>query len=208
MRAGRPIIGIVGGIGSGKTYVANLFGEFGCLVIGSDEQVHKAYQSEGVKRTLRQWWGDKVFQADGRLDRSRVAEVVFSDPEQRRRLEALIHPLVAAAREQTMARHADDPQVVAWVWDTPLLYEAHLHGQCDAVVFVEAPLEARRQRVLESRGWSAEELALREGAQMALDGKRRLADHVIRNSAGPDEVRQQVKDVLSRVLSSRDGEGR
>ena len=211
MFAGKPIIGIAGGIGSGKSRVARVFGEFGCAVIDSDAQVRDVYGREDVRQTLKQWWGERVFKPGGELDRAAVAARVFSDPAERARLEALVHPLVAEARDEAMRRAARDPQLVAFVWDTPLLFEVGLNAQCDAVVFVDAPLELRLQRVRRTRGWDEAELARRENLQWPLDRKRRLSDDVVTNTAdagegstgppGADPLRDQVRQVLSRILA-------
>lgn len=201
--AGKPIIGIVGGIGSGKSYVSRLFAEEGCLVINSDEQVAQAYQREDVKRTLVEWWGPDVLNADGSVNRSAIARRVFADPVERRRLEALIHPLVAEMRDRAMRAGASDPGVVAFVWDTPLLVEVGLHRHCDVVVFVEASEAERKRRVMESRGWTETEWAAREKSQMGLDKKREIANYIVRNTAGvDDEVRSQIREALSRILAT------
>lgn len=207
MFAGKPIIGIVGGIGSGKSFVARVFGEMGCLVIDSDEQVGRAYERPEVKAALRAWWGEGVFDAKGAVNRQAIAGKVFTDPSRRQRLEGLLHPLVGRLREEAMRQAADDPYVVAFVWDTPLLLEAGLGGRCDAIVFVEAPLEQRLARVGAKRGWGKEELARREKLQLPLDKKREVAKYMVRNTAGADEVRSQVREVLSRILAGiSDGE--
>jgi dephospho-CoA kinase len=208
MYAGKPVIGLVGGIGSGKSFVAKLFGERGCLVVDSDAQVREAYRDPSVLATLRQWWGPEVALPDGTVNRSAIAARVFSDPEQKRRLEGLIHPLVHAAREREMAQSASLPQVVAYVWDTPLLLEVGLADDCDAVVFVDTPFEIRRARARQRSGWDADELLRREKSQMPLDTKRALSDYVVANTAdaGSDpsvlsELREQVRRVLSQILS-------
>jgi len=197
----KPIIGIVGGIGSGKSFVAKLFGELGCLVVDSDDQVREAYRDASVLATLRQWWGEDVIGPDGAVNKRAIAARVFADPRERERLEGLLHPLVNAARERQMATAADDPSVAAFVWDTPLLLEAGLYEKCDAVVFVDAPLEIRLSRVRETRSWDAAELARRENLQQGLDRKREISDHVITNTADVDYARRQVRDVLSRILA-------
>jgi len=207
MFAGRPIIGIVGGIGAGKSLVARIFGELGCMVIDADEQVGRAYEREDVRRTLRQWWGQQAFNADGTVNRSFIARRVFSDEDERRRLEALLHPIVADMRRQTMAAAAGDSQVVAFVWDAPLLVEAGLHRECDAIVFVDAPEELRRQRVLKYRSWQADEWERREKSQLPLDKKRRLANYIVTNAAGADDIRRQVREVLFRILHDRHDSG-
>lgn len=209
MYAGKPIIGIVGGIGSGKSYVAKLFGELGSLVIDSDAQVREAYQDPAVLETIRGWWGEGVFRRDGSLDRGAVAARVFGDPAEKRRMEGLIHPLVHAARARQMQAAADNAQVVAYVWDTPLLLEVGLEGECDAVVFVEAPFEQRLARVRATRGWDEAELLRREKSQMPLDRKRALSDHLVINAApagaevsGPSDLREQVRRVLTTILAA------
>jgi len=100
-----------------------------------------------------------------------------------------------------MAAAGNNPGVVAFVWDTPLLFETDLHRQCDAVVYVDAPLETRLARVAATRNWDAAELARRENSQWGLDRKRNFADYVISNTAGADNARGQVQDVLSRILA-------
>ena len=199
--AGKPVIGIAGGIGSGKSFVAKLFGEAGALVISSDDQVTDAYRDPEVRKTLRQWWGAEVIRPDGEINRRLIGAKVFADPAERKRLEELLHPRVHAARERAMAAAAHDPRVLAFAWDTPLLFETDLHRQCDAVVFVDAPLDTRLARVMRTRNWDAAELARRENSQWGLDRKRDFADYVISNTAGVDFARGQVQDVLSRILA-------
>jgi dephospho-CoA kinase len=148
---GKPVIGITGGIGSGKSTVAGMFGEIGCLVISADEQVHRAYQDPAVIAQLRKWWGNEVLAGDGQLNRKKVADIVFSDAKERQKLEGLLHPKVTQQRQERMAEAGDDPQVTAIVWDTPLLFETGLRGGCDAIVFVEAPLVQRLFRILAKR---------------------------------------------------------
>lgn len=181
--------------------MAELFRELGCLVVNSDEQVREAYRQPHVLQTLRKWWGDEVIGADGRVNRRAIAQRVFASSAERDRLEHLLHPLVNQARQRQMAAAADDGQIVAYVWDTPLLIEAGLHEQCDAIVFVDAPLETRLARVRETRNWDAAELARRENLQQGLDRKREISDHLVSNTADVEFARRQVREVLSRILA-------
>ena len=201
MYNGKPVIGIAGGIGSGKSFVARVFDEQGCHVIDSDQQVREAYGDPRVRDALRAWWGDGVFNPDGTVNRSAIAKQVFTDAAERRRLEGLLHPLVAVAREREMAARAGDPQVFAFAWDTPLLFEVGLNAGCDAVVFVDAPWDIRLERVQRTRGWDALELLRREKLQMDLDRKKELSDYVVTNTADAGSVRDQVRHVLSRILA-------
>ncbi len=201
MFAGKPIIGIVGGIGSGKSFVARIFGEMGCAVLDADEYVRQLYEREDVKRTLRQWWGEGVFEPDGQVNRAAIARRIFDDEGERRKLEALLHPKVADMREAAMVAEANDAHTRAFVWDVPLLVEAGHAGQCDALVFVDSPPEERQRRVRETRGWTASELTRREKFQLPLDKKREMAKYMVRNTAGAGDIRSQVREVLLRILA-------
>jgi dephospho-CoA kinase len=199
----KPIIGIMGGIGSGKSTIARMFGELDCLVIHSDEQVQQVYQDPVVIDQMRKWWGGSVLQPSGQLNRKKVSDIVFTDPTQRRKLEELVHPHVARLRDKQMEEAANNPQIKAIVWDTPLLFEAGLRQQCDAVVFVDLPLPQRLERVARSRGWNEAELRRREFSQWPLDKKKEISDYIVDNSADADHVRGQVREVLFRILAKR-----
>jgi dephospho-CoA kinase len=198
---GKPIIGIAGGVGSGKSFVAQLLGEMGCAVISSDELVHKAYELPEVKAALRQWWGEEVFDAAGRVDRRAVGSRVFGDDAARRRLEGLIHPIVARRRAEIMAAQKNNPSVLAFVWDVPLLFETGLNRQCDAVLFVEAPDAVRDRRLAQSRGWGAAQRQIRENLQMPLDKKKELSDYIVDSTADAADFRDQVRSVFSRIVA-------
>jgi dephospho-CoA kinase len=200
---GKPIIGITGGIGSGKSTVARIFGEIGCLVIDADEQVRRVYQDPDVVRELRGWWGEDVVGPSGELNRKKIADIVFIDPGQKHRLEGLLHPRVAELRKHRMTEAVDDPQIQAYIWDTPLLFEAGLRSECDAIVFVESPFSQRLERVNRSRRWDEAELRRREKSQWPLDKKREISDYIIDNTADADYVRSQVREVLFRILAKR-----
>jgi dephospho-CoA kinase len=200
---GKPIIGILGGIGSGKSFVARLFGELGCLVVDSDAQVALAYQRDDVRRTIVSWWGEQTYHPDGRLNRRAIAERVFNDGSERARLERLLHPIVAQMRDEAMS--AAPRATVAFVWDTPLLVEAGYAGRCDALVFVDVPDAVRLERVRTTRGWTEADWRRREKLQMSLDIKRPMAKYTVRNTAGADDVRLQVRQVLSRILAETSG---
>jgi dephospho-CoA kinase len=198
----KPVIGLSGGIGSGKSFVADRFRELGCLVIDSDQQVRTAYDDPQVRGILKEWWGDSVFRPNGEIDRSAVAVRIFGNQKDRDRLEGLLHPIVNQARERAMAEATNNPQIVAFVWDTPLLFESGLNRQCDAVVFVDTPQDLRMRRLRENRGWDAAEVAAREKLQWPLDKKREIADYIVVNTADADSIRSQVREILSRTRES------
>jgi len=194
------MIGLAGGIGSGKSGVAREFAALGCVVSDSDADSRAAFERPEVIETLRAWWGGGVFDSGGRLDRSGIARIVFSDDSQRDRLEKLIHPLVHEARERVV-RRALAQGARAVVVDAPLLFEAGIDAICDAVVFVDCPLAERVRRVVEGRGWAPGELERREKAQMPLDVKRSRSDYVVTND-GRAPLGPRVREVLDSILAS------
>lgn len=198
-----PIIGLCGGIGAGKSAVASILADLGCLVIDSDQRARAALDRPDVRDQLVAWWGDGVLNADGRVDRSRVARIVFDDPQQRARLEALVHPIVrqdrAAMIAEASAVSGNAPaRFRAIVIDAPLLFEAGLDRECDTIIFVDAPADQRLRRVQSSRGWSAQELARREAAQWPLERKRAAAAHVVNNADGTDPT-PELRRILDAV---------
>jgi len=138
----------------------------------------------------------------GRSTAGSFPAAFFSDPAERERLEQLLHPLVNDARDALMRQAAGEAQVVAYVWDTPLLFEAGLYRSCDAIVFVDAPWEVRLARVKSARGWEETDLLKRQNLQWGLDKKREMSDHRITNAADhAGDVRDQVRATLSRILA-------
>ncbi len=204
-RPPKPVIGLCGGIGAGKTTVASEFARLGCFVLDSDRHAHQALNEPEVIGRLRRWLGDEVLDEAGRPVRAKIAQRVFARPKELARLNALVHPRVNRMRLAEMAERQDDPSVVAFVMDTPLLFEAGLAGECDATVFIDAPAAQRQRRVARTRGWDADELARRQAHQMDLDAKRARCDHVVRNDGPRAGLARQVKRVLQAVLDRRAG---
>lgn len=203
VRSPRPlcVIGLAGGVGSGKSTVGAMFRELGACVVESDEIGRHVLCTDEVRRTLREWWGDSVFGPDGLPDRARIAGRVFDDPDQRRRLEQLLHPLIGRERRRRMDEALRRPGVTAIVIDAPLLFEAGLDRECDAIVFVDAPESARRRRVATQRGWSEDDWSRREAAQLPVEQKRRRADYVCVNDADLETLRRKVQDIFSQIVS-------
>jgi len=198
--ARKPVIGIVGGVGSGKSFVARLLASLGCAVIDADELVRQAYREPQVIDAIRRWWGDDVVRADGEVDRKRIASIVFDNPAELAKLEGLLHPRVNAERARLREQYQADPDVVAIVEDTPLLLEKGLDKDCDVLVFIESSLADRQRRVAAHRGWSAEQLAGREKKQTPLDIKAQRADYVVQNHGDEATCLAHVRRVLSRIL--------
>lgn len=197
----KPVIGLAGGIGAGKSTVAGILGEIGAAVVRSDELAAREIDTPEVKDLLRQWWGPEIIGHEGLVDRQRVASIVFGDPAQRQRLEALLHPRVEARRAELMAGYDTENTVKAIVLDSPLLYEVDLDLICDAVIFIEAAQATREDRSEKSRNWSPGELARREKTQQPLDTKRVRADYTVDNNSTLASLRRQVESVFSQIVS-------
>lgn len=198
----KPVIGLVGAPGSGKSFVARLMADEGCAVIDADRLAREAMQEAEVREQVVAWWPHAVT-ADGRIDRRALGATVFGDPEALRRLEGLIHPRVRARRETLRQRHFGDASVRAIVEDVPLLLEKNLDRLCDVLVFVDAPREVRLGRVESTRGWSLRDLEAREKQQLPLDSKRARADYVVDNGGDEAATRAQVRRLLSRIFHRR-----
>jgi dephospho-CoA kinase len=197
----KPIIGICGGVGAGKSRVAAEFGRLGCLVVDSDKLNHEVLLQPDILRVLQSWWGQEVVTPDGKPNRRRIADLIFADAEQKQRLEGLLHPLILQRQAAMITAVEDNPAVKAIVIDSPLLLESQLDRQCDEIVFVEAGESRRLERLRRKRGWTAEEIQRREGWQIPLVEKRSRAAFVVDNDGPAEQLRPQVADILQTILA-------
>ena len=198
---GRPVIGLMGGIGAGKSLVAAQLAAMGCDVVDADRIGHDLLDEEGIRRAIRERFGPEVFDAAGQVDRRRLGDRVFADPLDREALEEIVHPeLWRRVRKAVAAgRQGEAPAVVL---DAALLLEKGLDRWCDVMVYIEASEETRRSRAARSRGWDASEVARREGTQVSLKTKQERADYTIDNESSPEHTFEQVREVLSRIVKS------
>lgn len=196
----KPIIGLLGGIGSGKSVVARQLESLGCGVVDADAIARAAIDEPAVKHQLVQWWGPEVINPSGQVDRKVVAAKIFNHPDEKARLESLIHPRVKLGRQDLHAKYNADPAIKAIVEDCPLLLETGLDNAVDVLIYIESGREKRIERVAKTRGWSADELDRREKNQLPLDTKRNRADHVVVNEAGEQVCFEQTRNVLSQIL--------
>lgn len=193
------VLGLAGGIGAGKSEVARRLGTLGCFVIDSDAEAKAALDRPDVKDQLVAWWGIGILDADGRVSRARIAEIIFRDPDQRSRLEGLVHPIVRTRRAEAIAR-ARAAGARAAIIDAPLLFEAGVDAECDAVIWVEASDATRLDRVRTHRGWDHAELTRREAAQWPIERKRSKCRYVIENDGRPG-LDERVLEVFNRAVA-------
>ena len=199
MQAHRPVIGICGGIGSGKSAVSAALRELGCEVCHSDEVARTVLERPEVRAAIVARAGGTVTQPDGSIDRARLGRAIFADASLRADVERIMHPRIEAERRAQFARAPLSTR--AFIIDAPLLLEVGLDRECDAVIFVDAPHELRVKRVMGTRGWDAAELDRRERAQMPLDEKRARSTDTITNDRDPAELRRQVEQVLGAIIA-------
>jgi dephospho-CoA kinase len=186
------LIGLTGGAGSGKSTVAAMLRELGAVVIDADEAAHAVYEpgTTGFDAVVREFGVD--FVKDGRIDRSRLGDLVFKDEDARRRLNAIVHPLVREwMTERTVEAVQGGVEVV--VQDVPLIFENGLEPLYSALVMVYVPEQLQVRRLVLGRGLSEERARAIVAAQMPIEEKKRRAHHVIDNSAGIDDTREQVQ---------------
>lgn len=185
-----PVIGLLGGVGSGKSTVARLLAAHGARVLNADRIARRVLASPPVRAAVRRTWGPGVMRRDGRPDRAALSRLVFRDPGALRRLNRMIHPRAIARirRDAARWRHGRRPVVL----DVPLLLETSLGRLCRVMLFVDAPAPARAQRTARTRGWTLREFARRERFQAGLARKRRRADVVIDNGGTRAATARQV----------------
>jgi dephospho-CoA kinase len=198
----KPVIGLTGQIAAGKSLVAGMLGEMGCAVIHADILAHEILEADETKIFLRERFGKEVFAPDGRVDRKRMAAIVFTDAERKRELEGYIHPRVMARQRELIGQYQADSRYKAIVLEVPLLFETGLQIECNWVILVEADLKIRQSRVRENRSWSEEELSRREKFLYSIYLKRSVADDIVYNNSTVDACRQQVEKIFSRIISS------
>jgi len=196
------ILGVVGGIASGKSVVARHFESLGAARLDADVAGHEVLEEPEVKATLASLWGPGVLDATGRVDRAAVGKIVFAGTEEaedaKRFLEQLTHPRIAD-RLQSELKAAEQRQCRAAVLDAALMIEAGWDRLCDHLVFVETPWEQRLQRA-RGRGWTEAELRRREASQLPLEVKRARADSIIDNSGTLGETQEQATAVWELVV--------
>jgi dephospho-CoA kinase len=192
------VLGLTGSAAMGKSATAKMFAEEGVPVFDADAAVHRLYAAEAVAPVEAAFPGVTV---DGRIDRERLAQRVFDNPEALRRLESIVHPLVRAAQDRFRAETEKIGAPII-VLDIPLLFETGGDQRVDAVVVVTAPADTQRARLLDRPGMTAEKIDGMLARQMPDSEKRRRADFVVDTSRGFDTARAGVRNILKQL---RDG---
>ena len=198
------IIGIVGGIGSGKSEVAKIFEKSGAVVLNADKIGHEILFLDSVKEIARKRWGETIFDSNSEIDRRKLAAIVFEQTEKGAEelhfLTEMTHPLIAKELRRQMAAAEQNGENLI-ILDAPLLFEANWNHLVSNVIFVDVPESIRWERV-KSRGWTWEEFRSREATQWPVEQKNIAADIIISNAGSYEELVASVQKILL-VLSRK-----
>ena len=196
------LIGLTGGIASGKSTVAKILRQLGAAVVDADGLSREVVEpgSDGWKEIVAAF-GTEVLQADQTLDRQKLRTLVFNNPDERKRLEAIIHPKVRALAERRIREHGAAGFAVV-VYEVPLLFEGNIHEWLRPVILVACDVEVQRRRLRARDGVTAEAAQKIIDAQMKLEEKRRLADYVIENNGSLADLENQVREVLAKIQTT------
>lgn len=199
-----PLVALTGGIASGKSTIARRLAERGAVIVDADAIVHEVQQpGSPVLDAIAAEFGGHLIGPDGALDRPALAAVVFADPDARARLNAIVHPAVAAeSAARFAAAFAADPAAVV-VYDVPLLAEARAGDAWDLVVVADAPADLRAERLVELRGFRREDAVARIAAQVDDAVRRAMADVVIDTSGSVEDTTAQTDALWRRLASDR-----
>lgn len=186
------IVGLTGGIGSGKTQASNAFESLGVPVIDTDLISHAVTAPNGLAiPAIREAFGESLIAPSGKLDRVKMRELVFSDPQARHKLEAILHPLIANVTMASVSQHANAPYVVLVV---PLLAESpQWLSRCDRVLVIDCEVETQIDRVMRRSNLSREEVLSIIATQATREARRAIANEVIVNESTLESLTQQVR---------------
>ena len=190
------IIGLAGGIASGKSFVAGCFEQLGAALIDADRVGHEVLAQSSIQSLLVDRWGSEIV-VNHQVDRRRLAAIVFDpddDGKQLTELEKITHPQIRQQIEPRITELRTAGHVPAVILDAPIMFRAGWDDLCDHIVFVDAPVDVRQQRAT-LRGWKEGELERRESRQVAIDKKRKMSTCVVDNAGSEQKTRDQVKSL-------------
>ena len=196
----KPIIGILGGVGSGKSTVAAEFAKLGCEVIDADKIAHELLERKVVREKIVASFGEAILDSAGKINHRKLADIVFADADKLSLLNKIIHPLVLERAEELIKRVKHQNQVKAIVLDMPLLVEVGWAKRCDKLIFVECEQQLRAERTKKMGIFSKNQLKIRENFQISLDNKESIADNIIDNNSGFSALAGQVTDIFSCIM--------
>lgn len=185
------IIGLTGGIGSGKTTVANHFRKANIPVYIADDEARKIMQSPEIIEEIRKVFGDLIFD-DTILNREKLSQIVFNNPEKLKQLNAIIHPAVRKHFQDWVLKHENAPFVI---YEAAILFESGSYKNCDLIITVTAPIESRIQRVIQRDNTTREQVLKRINAQWNDEQRIAKSDFIIEN-VNPQMTKTEIDKIL------------
>ena len=199
----KPVIGILGGIGSGKSTVAAAFGELGCGVVDADAMAHDLLNQRSVVKPLLERFGHDILDEGGSVNRAELGRRVFDNPDDLDYLNQLIHPRVLERCEVMIQDYQRSPDVRGIVLDMPLLLEVGWEKKCDFLVFVECSEPKKAERMAKNPKFDSEQLKKRENFQISLDKKKEKAHYRVYNNSDKSDMAEQIAQIFSNIAESR-----
>jgi dephospho-CoA kinase len=215
----KPIMGLLGGMCSGKSTAAGEFARMGCAVIDADEIAHQLLDDENVRVKIVRVFGKDILDSKGRISRTEMANKVFKakvkskkekvkrkgEVDNLRKLTGVLHPPVLAKVEKMISQYSGDPGVKAIVLDMPLLVEVGWEKRCDYIIFIDCKPSIRLERARKTGFFDADELKIRENLQISLDKKRRIADNIVDNNSDLSGLSKQIAEIFSSIMKQESG---
>jgi dephospho-CoA kinase len=196
------LLGLTGGIASGKSTVAAILRRLGAAIITADELSREVVQpGQDAWKEIITTFGPDIVQGDETLDRRKLRKIVFDNPEARKKLEAIIHPRVRALAERRISELATAGNSII-VYEVPLLFEGQIHLWLRPVILVACEIETQKNRLVERDHLTEIEAQQHVDAQMSLEEKRQLADYVIENDGNLKDLEKQVRAVLHKIQAT------
>lgn len=196
------VVGLTGGICSGKSTVARMFEKLGAIVLDADQMVHELEKPGGpIYEKIVTAFGQEILDKKGEIDRAKLGALVFNNPQRRKELEGIVHPALAARMAEERSRLSQSGKVKVLIVDAALLIETGFFRNFDRVVLVTCPEETQVQRLQQKGGLSREEAMARLRAQMPLKDKIPYAHYLIDNSGSLKATESQAKRVYQQLLA-------
>ncbi len=201
------VIGITGGIASGKSTIAEMLKSLGASVIDADKICHRLINTGSIIQKITERWGNQLQDENGRIERSRLGKIVFSSKRELTELNKIIHPYAIKKIITRINRLKDNTETKAIVLDAALLVESELTGICDIILFIDTQKHTCRTRAQGSRMWPSGEITRRERFQGSLHAKRKMADAVINNNISKTNTLKQVNDFWNQFITEKQNGG-
>jgi dephospho-CoA kinase len=199
----KVIIGIMGGMCSGKSTAAGELAKLGCAVIDADEIAHQLLEEENIRANIVQVFGEDVLDKKGKVSRAELAKAAFSDADELALLTEILHPPVLVKVEELIAGYSGEQEVKAIVLDMPMLVEVGWEKRCDYVIFIDCEESKRLERAKNEGFFEADEVKKRENLQISLDKKRGIADNVVDNNSDLSSLSKQIANIFSNIMDKR-----